>query len=124
VRQWTEDDDHEVSRLVEGLRRTLKREPTYAECIKAADAQEMELPPGLADVRLHDLRRTVGSWLTQAQVDLNTIRSALRHASISTTLVYSHLGDDPARAAMEDHGRRVMEIAGQPRLVEAGREKE
>ena len=124
VRQWTEDDDPEVSRLVERLRQTLKREPNYAECIKAAGAQEMELPPGLADVRLHDLRRTVGSWLTQAQVDLNTIRSALRHASISTTLVYSHLGADPARAAMEDHGRRVMEIAGQPRLVEAERVKE
>ena len=29
------------------------------------------------DVRLHDLRRTTGSWLSQASVDLNLIRSGI-----------------------------------------------
>ena len=35
---------------------------------------------GLDDLRLHDLRRTVGSWLSQAGVDLNTIKEGLRQA--------------------------------------------
>ncbi len=67
---------------------------------------------GIEDVRLHDLRRTVGSWMTQDGVDLNKIKDALRHADISTTLVYARLGQDAAREPMEDHGRRILEAAG------------
>lgn len=70
---------------------------------KAADLQ---------DVRLHDLRRTVGSWMSQGGVDLNTVKDALRHQSISTTLIYAQLGADPAREAIEEHGRRILEAAG------------
>jgi integrase len=79
---------------------------------------------GIEDVRLHDLRRTTGSWLSQAGVELNTIKEALRHASLSTTLTYARLGADPARAALEEHGRKVMEIAGRQRLVEGSAAKE
>ena len=66
----------------------------------------------IEDVRLHDLRRTVGSWMTQADVDLNKIKAALRHSAISTTLVYARLGQDAAREPMEDHGRRILKAAG------------
>ena len=75
---------------------------------------------GVEDVRIHDLRRTVGSWLTQDDVDLNKIKGALRHASISTTLTYARLGADPARAAMESHGEKVMQVAGKARPVAGG----
>ena len=74
----------------------------------------------IEDVRIHDLRRTVGSWLTQDDVDLNKIKGALRHASISTTLTYARLGADPAREAMESHGEKVMQIAGKARPVAGG----
>ena len=67
---------------------------------------------GIEDVRLHDLRRTVGSWMTQDGVDLNKIKDALRHSDISTTLVYARLGEDAAREPMEAHARRVLEAAG------------
>jgi integrase len=67
---------------------------------------------GVEDVRLHDLRRTVGSWMSQSKVDLNTIKEALRHASIATTLTYARLGADPAREAIEDYGQRLLAIAG------------
>lgn len=79
---------------------------------------------GIEDVRLHDLRRTTGSWLSQAGIELNTIKEALRHASLSTTLTYARLGADPARAAMEEHGRKVIELAGRQRLVEGVGEKD
>ncbi len=67
---------------------------------------------GVEDVRLHDLRRTTGSWMTQAGVDLNVIKDALRHANLSTTLTYARLGEDVAREPMEEHGRRILEAAG------------
>jgi len=74
--------------------------------------QRIRAAAGVNDVRLHDLRRTVGSWMTQARVDLNTVKDALRHSSVSTTLIYARLGSDPAREAFEEHGRRIMAAAG------------
>ncbi len=71
----------------------------------------------IEDGRIHDLRRTVGSWLSRDSVDLNQIKEALRHASISTTLTYARLGADPARKAMERHGERIMKVAGNVRPV-------
>lgn len=75
------------------------------------------------DLRLHDLRRTVGSWLSQDDVDLNKIKVALRHQSISTTLTYARLGQDPARDALESHGRRILEAAGRASPLLIGVEK-
>ena len=73
---------------------------------------------GLEDVRLHDLRRTTGSWLTQAGVDLGVIKKALRHANIATTLIYAQLGADPARDAIEAHGQPILAAAGKRGPVE------
>lgn len=94
-----------------------RTEPTVAEVLAAAERKELELPQGFLQVRIHDLRRTVGSWMTRAKVDLNTIKGALRHQSISTTLTYARLGEEPARDALEEHGRRIMEIAGKSRVA-------
>jgi hypothetical protein len=58
------------------------------------------------------LARKETQWMSQSKVDLNTIKSALRHASIATTLTYARLGADPAREAIEDYGQRVLAIAG------------
>src|SRR3546814_8414248 len=51
--------------------------------------QEIRAAAKCDGLRLHDLRRTVGSWLSAAGVDLNTIKHGLRHASLSTTLTYA-----------------------------------
>ncbi len=123
VRLWATSKDKRVSVLLEHLTRSLERAPTHAECLAGA-GDVVDLPIGLVDLRLHDLRRTVGSWLSQSGVDLNVVKDAMRHASLATTLVYSRLGADPAREAMEQHGRKVMEIIGGPRLVESGAAKE
>ena len=121
VHSWAEDDDPLISNLVAELHRELGRLPTYAECLSAAEhdlPSDFELPTGLTDVRLHDLRRTVGSWLSQSGVDLNRIKDALRHQNISTTLTYARLGEDASREVMEEHGKRIMEAAGKSRPVE------
>jgi len=69
-------------------------------------------------LRLHDLRRTVGSWLSQGGVDLNAIKDTLRHQQISTTLIYAQLGEDAGRKPLEQHGEAIVKAAGGPlRLV-------
>jgi len=67
---------------------------------------------GVADVRLHDLRRTVGSWLAQAGNSLHLIGRVLNHSSQSTTAIYARFGEDSVRAALEQHGARIMGAAG------------
>ncbi len=67
---------------------------------------------GVEDVRLHDLRRTVGSWLAQAGNSLPLIGRVLNHSNPSTTAIYARLGDDPARRALAEHGQRLTAIAG------------
>lgn len=70
---------------------------------------------GMKDVRLHDLRRTVGSWLATSGASLPLIGSVLNHTNASTTQIYAHLADDAARQALEKHGERIG-----PLLREAG----
>lgn len=67
---------------------------------------------GIEDVRLHDLRRTVGSWLAQAGHSLPLIGRILNHTDPKTTTIYARLGDDPARQALEDHAERLAQVAG------------
>jgi len=66
---------------------------------------------GLEDVRLHDLRRTVGSWLAQAGSPLHLVGKILNHSNISTTAIYSRFSKDHERAALDAHGSKLMKIA-------------
>ena len=67
---------------------------------------------GVEDVRLHDLRRTVGSWLAQRGSSLHLIGQVLNHSNASTTQIYAHFAQDHVRTALDDHGSRLVEIAG------------
>lgn len=71
----------------------------------------------IEDVRLHDLRRTVGSWLATSGASLPLIGKVLNHSNPSTTQIYARLSDDPARAALAEHGKRIMEAAKPLRAV-------
>lgn len=67
---------------------------------------------GIDDVRLHDLRRTVGSWMVQSGASLPLIGRVLNHSNVSTTQVYARFGLDPVRDALEAHGQRVLDTVG------------
>lgn len=67
---------------------------------------------GVEDVRLHDLRRTVGSWLAQSGNSLHLIGRVLNHSNQSTTAVYARFGQDHVRQALEEHAARLMGVAG------------
>lgn len=67
---------------------------------------------GTEDVRLHDLRRTLGSWLAQAGNSLHLIGRVLNHSNSSTTEIYVRFAQDHVRAAMDAYAERLMGAAG------------
>jgi integrase len=73
---------------------------------------------GIEDVRLHDLRRTAGSWLAQAGNDLHLVGSILGHRNLSTTRIYARLGHDVMHRALDEHGARIMAAARRTQQAE------
>jgi integrase len=70
---------------------------------------------GLEDFRLHDIRRTMGSWQARTGASLLVIGKSLGHKSTQATQIYAHLGDvDPIREAME-RAAGAMLSAGKPK---------
>ncbi len=67
---------------------------------------------GLADVQIHDLRRTVGSWLAQKGNTLYLIGKVLNHADVKTTAIYARFQTDDIGEALEQHSKQIMGIAG------------
>jgi integrase len=61
----------------------------------------------IPDVRTHDLRHTYASVLASSGLSLPIIGRLLGHTTAQTTLRYSHLLDDPLRAATE-HASAVL----------------
>lgn len=56
---------------------------------------------GLEDLRMHDLRRSLGSWQARTGASLVIIGKTLNHQSPQSTQVYARLDSDPVRQAME-----------------------
>ncbi len=56
---------------------------------------------GLADVRLHDLRRTMGSYQTISGASTAIVGKTLGHKNPASTAVYARMTLDPVREAME-----------------------
>lgn len=63
--------------------------------------QQIRGAAGVPDLRLHDLRRTAGSWMASNGVQMQVIGSILNHSSIATTQVYARLGQGTERLALE-----------------------
>jgi integrase len=62
---------------------------------------------GLSDVRVHDLRRTAGSWATQAGMPAATVGRLLGHGTLHATAVYSISDTAAARQAAEAVAARL-----------------
>ncbi|MFG0333744.1 MAG: tyrosine-type recombinase/integrase [Maioricimonas sp. JB049] len=56
---------------------------------------------GLTDLRLHDLRRTLGSWQAAGGASEYIIGKSLGHRSTAATAIYARLNLDPVRASVE-----------------------
>ena len=70
---------------------------------------------GLEDVRLHDIRRTTGSYAASLNHSLPIIGQILGHKSQQTTAVYARLNTDPVREALQSTVSAMLEIGKQAR---------
>ena len=66
---------------------------------------------GIEDLRIHDLRRTLGSWQANMNVPLNIIGKSLGHSSLASTQIYARLQLEPVRASVEAAVAAFLETA-------------
>lgn len=64
----------------------------------------------ILDVRIHDLRRTVGSMLKASGEDLTLIAKVLNHQQLSTTAIYARLNIEPVRKALDAHALSLEQL--------------
>jgi len=67
----------------------------------------------LEDIRIHDLRRTMGSWQARTGASLAIIGKSLGHKSQQATAIYAQLDLDPIREAMETATAAMLRAAKQ-----------
>lgn len=99
---------------LEGLRRqaeadvkAAKRRSRHAsEREEAVEARFLALARqrscGPDTIRVHDLRRTVGSWLAMDGASLPLIGKVLNHSNAKTTQIYARMSKDAPRGALEE----------------------
>jgi integrase len=66
----------------------------------------------LDDLRIHDMRRTLGSWQAATGASLVVIGKSLGHKSTQATEVYSRLNLDPVRDSMQTATRAMLAAGG------------
>jgi integrase len=83
---------------------------------------------GIDNLRMHDLRRSLGSWQAALGASLAIIGKSLGHADLSSTQVYARLQLDPVREsvtkasqAMLDAGKATIDAGSM--VIEAVEEK-
>jgi integrase len=74
----------------------------------------------VTDVRIHDLRRTLGSWLKASGADLATIGRVLNHADPASTAVYARLDTEAIRPALEANAKLMrLGVKRKPAIQQA-----
>jgi integrase len=67
---------------------------------------------GLGDLRIHDLRRTLGSWQAKQGASLAIIGKSLNHKNQNTTAIYARLDLDPVRESVNGANTAMFEAGG------------
>jgi integrase len=94
-------------------------EYVFPGCGKTGHLVEPKTPWGhvvkrakLNDCRMHDLRRTLGSWQAAGGASLLIIGKSLGHRSESATRIYARLATDPVRESVEKATVAMIAAAG------------
>ena len=61
----------------------------------------------LKDVRIHDLRRTLGSWMA-VNSPLQIVGKQLGHSSLKSTAIYARLANQTVKDAADDAANRML----------------
>ena len=73
--------------------------------------QRIRKQAGVEDIHIHDLRRTVGSWMAQSGNSLHLIGKVLNHSSESTTKIYARFAQDQVSDALNKHGEHILKAS-------------
>lgn len=69
---------------------------------------------GIVDLRLHDLRRTLGSWMGAVGATTAIIGKTLAHKSVEATKVYERIDIDPVREFITLANDAIFKVAYAP----------
>lgn len=78
----------------------------------------------LDDLRIHDLRRTLGSWQAKTGASLTIIGKSLNHKTHQATAIYARLDLDPVRNSVNTATAAMLKAAGLKPLAEVKRPAE
>jgi len=67
---------------------------------------------GLENLRIHDLRRSLGSWQAKTGASLVLIGKSLNHKDPQSTAIYAQLDLDPVRASVDRATDAMFQAAG------------
>ncbi len=67
---------------------------------------------GIDNLRIHDLRRTLGSWQAKTGASLAIIGKSLNHKNQNTTAIYARLDLEPVRESVNTATSAMMAAAG------------
>lgn len=104
VSEWVCHTEKELSRYYED------EDTVFCLLQKEAKTQNIALPTGVLDVRLHDLRRTFGSYQAMSGSSLQVIGKSLGHKSVQATQIYARLTVESVRDSIEK-GMKAMLVA-------------
>lgn len=93
---------------VSSIKRPLSKAGIEAAWTKVRSAAQL-------DVRLHDLRHTVGTYAAQSGANAFLVRDLLRHKNLAMTGRYVNRADEPVRTLSDQVGERISAaLAGLP----------
>lgn len=93
----------------------LAEAPVRAEKHYRAIASTQHIDPAtydMTDLRIHDLRRTLGSWQAKTGASMAIIGKSLNHKSVESTSIYARLDLDPVRQSVNTATQAMLEAAG------------
>jgi integrase len=94
---------------VSSIKRSLSKSGIEAAWAKLRAAAQLD------DVRLHDLRHTVGTYAGQSGANAFLVRDLLRHKNLAMTGRYVNRADDPVRTLSEMVGEQISAaMSGRP----------
>ncbi|MGQ7959055.1 tyrosine-type recombinase/integrase [Pseudomonas sp. SP16.1] len=98
----------------EAERRILEA-PAAAEKQCRGMADRLKIDPAaydMSDLRIHDLRRTLGSWQAKTGASMAIIGKSLNHKTHQATAIYARLDLDPVRQSVNTATQAMLEAAG------------
>ena len=72
--------------------------------------RRIRVSAGMPDLRIHDLRRSVGSLMAESNKSLHIIGAVLGHKKPATTAIYARLGHKPAADALQEYGDQIFAV--------------